>query len=295
MIILVSGGGGLIGSLLCKSLLAKGHEVRILSRKKKTIPGIKVFQWDYINSYLERGAFDGVSVLVHLAGEGIADKPWSHERKKELISSRVDSLNFLKKLAPKTLITLIGGSATGFYGGDTGEVENTVDSPAGKDFLAKCTAQWERAEDDFAKKHSLRLVKIRTGVVLSKNGGALPKLLLPIKAFVGSALGSGQQWMSWIHEKDLVNIFVNSIENLDQTGVINAVAPEPARNIDLVNTIGSILKKPIFFPKVPAFILKLILGEMATVVLGSAFVNTNMPKNNFKFPTLEVALEDLLG
>jgi uncharacterized protein len=293
MLILITGGTGLIGSLLSKKLIAKGHKVRVLSRAKREIPGIEVFTWDYSKNFLETGAMEGVEVLVHLAGEGIADGRWTESRKKQLISSRVDSLNFLNNYVPSTLHTLIGGSATGFYGGDTGERLNTNDSPAGNDFLAECTKIWEKTEDEFAKKHNLKLSIIRTGVVLSTNGGALPKLAGPVKAFIGSPLGAGNQWVSWIHEQDLVDIFVEAIEN-PEMAIINAVAPKPATNAEMLKAIAKKLNKPTFMPNVPGFVLKIILGEMATVVLGSAKVESNVPKGKFKFPNIDLAIGDLL-
>jgi uncharacterized protein len=293
MVILITGGTGLIGTLLSKKLISKGHEVRVLSRSKREIPGIEVFTWDYTQNQLEAGAMYGVEVLVHLAGEGIADGRWTENRKKQLISSRVDSLNFLNNYVPKTLHTLIGGSATGFYGGDTGENLNTIESPAGNDFLAECTKIWEKTEHEFVKKHNLKSSIIRTGVVLSANGGALPKLTGPVKAFIGSPLGTGTQWVSWIHEQDLVQVFVDAIENPNQA-IVNAVAPEPATNAEMLKVIAGVLKKPTFMPNVPGFVLKIVLGEMATVVLGSAKVESNVPKEKFKFPDIESAIADLL-
>jgi uncharacterized protein len=293
MVILITGGTGLIGTLLSKKLLAKGHTVRVLSRSKRKIPGIEVFTWDYTKNHLEAGAMYGVEVLVHLAGEGIAESSWTENRKKQLISSRVDSLNFLNNYVPKTLHTLIGGSATGFYGGNTGENLSTIESPAGNDFLAKCTKIWEKTEEEFAKKHNLELSIIRTGVVLSSNGGALPKLAGPVKAYIGSPLGTGSQWVSWIHEQDLVDVFVDAIENPNQA-IVNAVAPNPATNTQMLKAIAKTLNKPTFMPNVPGFVLKIILGEMATVVLGSAKVESNVPKENFKFPNIDSAIEDLL-
>jgi uncharacterized protein len=293
MIILITGGTGLIGSLLSKALISRGHEVRVLSRSKKEIPGLKVFTWDYTKNFLESGAFDNVEVLVHLAGEGIADSRWTIARKTQLISSRVDSLIFLSKFVPKSLHTLIGGSATGYYGGNTGETLNTLSSPAGNDFLSECTKIWEKTEDDFAKTHNLKLSKIRTGVVMSKNGGALPKLIGPIKAYIGSPLGSGKQWVSWIHEADLVRVFVDAIEN-PKSEIINAVSPYPATNEQMLLVLAKVLKKPAFMPNVPGFILKIILGEMAMVVLGSAKVQSNVPKEKFEFPNFKEAAEDLL-
>ena len=294
MQILITGGTGLIGSLLSKELLAKGHKIRVLSRRVKKIPQIEVFTWDYKRGYLQAGAMDGIEVIVHLAGEGIADSRWTDSRKAALISSRVDSLHFLSQFVTPSLHTLIGGSATGYYGGDTGERLNSVTNRAGSDFLAECTILWEKTEEAFALTHKINLVKIRTGVVFSLGGGALPKLAGPVRAYIGSPLGTGKQWISWIHEQDLVSIFIDAIENPNKQAIINAVSPNPVSNGDLVKAIGKVLNKPVFFPNVPGFILRLLLGEMATVVLGSSKVVSNVSPDNFKFSNLEAALKDLL-
>lgn len=293
MIILISGGTGLIGKPLTRKLIEKGHEVRILSRNKAIIEGCQVFKWDYQNDFIEAGAFENVEILVHLAGEGIADKPWTAERKKSIISSRVDSLNFLKKHVKPSLKTIIGGSAIGYYGADTGEEIQYENSIAGNDFLAECTVKWEAAEDDFAVTHNLRKVKIRTGVVLDKNGGALLKMAQPIKLYAGSPLGSGKQWMSWIHMSDLVDIFIESIENKAISGIINAVAPNPERNVDFTKKLAKALKRPLFLPNVPAFILKTLLGELAVVVTGSSRVGIKNPIITYKYPKLEDALVEI--
>jgi uncharacterized protein len=296
MNILITGGTGLIGTELTKKLLANGHKVRFLSRKKTKIDNVEVFEYDYTKNYLEKGALDGIEVLVHLAGAGIADKRWSENRKKELIDSRTKTLEVIQNnLGSHNLTTIIGGSAIGFYGGDTGEITNNETTNNGSDFLANCTQLWEKAEDDFASKNKLRSVIIRTGVVLSNNGGALPKLILPIKLNVGTAFGSGKQWISWIHIDDLVEFFFEAITNNLATGIWNGVAQKPETNDDFNKIAAKVLNKFYFLPKVPAFMLKLVLGEMSTVVLGSCKVkNKQLLPVNIKYKTLDLALEELL-
>ncbi|MFN8430049.1 MAG: TIGR01777 family oxidoreductase [Spirosomataceae bacterium] len=296
MIILITGGGGLIGRALANSLQRAGHEVRILSRSKRQSADFKYFIWDYQKGFLEAGAMDGVEVLVHLAGEGIADKRWNQNRKREIIDSRVESLKFLEKHAPKTLKTLVGGSAIGFYGGNTDAIINDEDSVNGSDFMAQTCYLWEKSELEFAEKHKLRLAIIRTGIVLDKKGGALPKIALPVKYNFGSPLGTGNQWMSWIHIEDLVSMFYESIVNTEISGIYNGVAPEAVTNRNFTQILAEVLNKRIWLPAVPEFLLKILLGEMSVVVTGSSHVkNRRVILKNFKFPTLKAALQNIYG
>jgi uncharacterized protein len=305
MKILITGGTGLIGSRLTEMLLKKNHEVSYLSREKKAIPNVKVFQWKIEENYIENGALENVDFIVHLAGAGIADKRWTDARKQEIIDSRIKPIsliiNELQK-APQPpeggVKGFICGSAIGFYGGDSGEKRLTENSKAGDDFLAKCTTLWEKSADELQKKFNVRTVKIRTGIALSKYGGALPKIVLPIKFGFGAALGSGKQWLSWIHLDDLCNIFIKAIEDENMNGAYNAVAPNPATNLELTKLSAKILKKIFWLPNIPKFLLNLALGEMAVVVVGGNFVLNKRLANEtdfkYQFPEIEKALEDLL-
>lgn len=294
MKVLITGGSGLIGKALTEKLLLEGHQVNILTRSFSDFSKAKEFLWT--KNWADEKAFDQVDVLVHLAGAGIADKRWTSKRKAEIISSRVDSLNLLQKYVSQTKInTLIGGSAIGFYGGDTGEILNDENTLAGSDFMADCCIKWEKAEEDFAEKFKIRLVKIRTGIVLDKNGGALPKMAGPIKWFIGSSFGSGQQWMSWIHIDDIVEMFFQSITNPQISGVINGVAPYPVRNQDFTNIAAKVLNRKIILPNIPSIVLKIALGEMSTVILGSSKVDNRKPLLfKLKFEKLKDALKELL-
>lgn len=294
MKVLITGGSGLIGKALTKKFIAEGHEVNILTRKITNKSAAKEFLWD--NQSVDSKAFDDVEVLVHLAGAGIADKKWTSERKQEIIDSRVKSLELIQeKYSGNSIKAIIGGSAIGYYGGDSGEKENNEASPEGNDFMAECCVKWEKAEEEFAKKLNLRLVKVRTGVVLDAEDGALPQITMPIKYYAGTALGSGKQWMSWIHIDDIVEIFYQAIVNEGIEGTINGVAPNPVRNKDFTKLAAEIMNRKLILPNAPAFILKMILGEMSVVVLGSSRVHNkqNWPIN-FKFEYLENALRNLL-
>jgi uncharacterized protein (TIGR01777 family) len=249
MKVLITGGSGLIGKALTKRLLEEGHQVNILTRKISNKSTAKQFLWD--NKNIDKGAFAEVDILVHLAGAGIADKKWTSERKQEIIDSRVKTLELIgEKYTGNSLKAIIGGSAIGFYGGDSGETQNNENS-------------------DFAKELNLRLVKVRTGVVLDAEEGALPQITLPIKYYAGTALGSGEQWVSWIHIDDIVEIFYQAIVNEQIEGTINGVSNNPVRNKDLTKLAAEVMNTKIILPNAPAFILKMILGEMSVVVLGS--------------------------
>jgi uncharacterized protein len=299
--ILITGGTGLIGSRLKDMLIEEGFEVAFLSRSKTQIPNVSVFQWNIETGLIDPKAFENVSTIVHLAGAGIADARWTDARKAELIETRIKPIKMLEEAIlthQYPIKSLISASAIGFYGGETAERQMDENSPVGNDFLAECTQKWEAAADDFQKNTGIKTAKIRVGVVLSKNGGALEKMIIPIKMMIGSPLGSGKQWISWIHIDDICRIFIDAIEHKIE-GTINAVSPNPVRNETLTATIAKVLNKPLFAPKVPEFILKTLMGEMAVVALGSCFVKNSKLQNEsdfvYQFPTIESALKDLLN
>lgn len=302
MNILITGGSGMVGSKLTELLVAKGHKVAYLSRSKKEIPNVKVYTWDLRNNEIEDGALQNADVVVHLAGAGIADERWTTARKKEIIESRVEPIKLLQnkfKAIGKSPKVFISASAIGFYGGDRGDEHLTESSAAGDDFLADCTTKWEAAADEFGKTLNCRTAKIRIGVVLSAESGALPKLIQPIKFGVGAALGSGKQWMSWIHVNDLCQQFVRAIEDKKMTGAYNAVAPQPVNNQEITKAAAAVLSRPLLLPNVPKFALKLALGEMAIVVTGGTFVeNKRIAEETdfvYQFPEIIGALHDLIG
>ena len=299
MNILITGGTGMIGHRLTELLLAKGHKVSYLSRKKEKIPKVEVFQWDIQKGYIEEGALEAADYVVHLAGAGIADKRWTDERKKEIIDSRIQPIELINSYLQKNNIQLkgfISASAIGIYGGDTGDVRLDENSELGNDFLAECTKLWEI----HAKKmtNTARIVSVRIGIVLSEKGGALPKLVQPIRLGFGAALGSGKQFMSWIHVDDLCEIFVKALEDDTMQGPYNAVTPNPVTNQEMTSVAAQVLKKPLWLPNVPIFALKLVFGEMGIVVTGGNFVlNKRLSQETdfqYKFTTIKDALNDLL-
>lgn len=299
MNILITGGTGMIGHRLTELLLAKGHKVSYLSRKKDKLPNVEVFQWDIQKGYIEEGALEKADYVVHLAGAGIADERWSDERKKEIIDSRIAPIELINNYLQEKNIQLkgfISASAIGIYGGDTGDVRLDESSVLGNDFLAECTKLWEIHAKKI--KNAARIVSIRIGIVLSEKGGALPKLIQPIRLGFGAALGNGKQFMSWIHVDDLCGVFVKAIEDEKMQGAYNAVAPNPVTNQAMTSVAAKVLNRPLWLPNIPSFALKLVFGEMGIVVTGGNFVlNKRLSQETnfqYKFTNIKDALSDLL-
>ncbi len=297
--VLITGGTGLIGSRLTELLLEKGYEVAYLSRRKSEETRVKAYRWDLEKGYIAEEAIRGADCIIHLAGAGVADERWTARRKKEILESRIQSSRLLYEglqRVPNQVKTFLSASAIGIYGADRGEELLTENSSTGNDFLAEVTKAWEGAVQPVAGL-GIRTVLLRIGIVLSGKGGALAKMAQPVRLGAGSPLGSGKQWVSWIHVDDLCRLFMYALENLDLRGPYNAVAPEPATNEALTKQIAEVLGKPLFLPNVPAFALKLAVGEMAAAVLGSAKVSSQKVTQagfTYQFPALTPALQDLL-
>jgi uncharacterized protein (TIGR01777 family) len=296
--ILLTGGTGLIGGHLTQRLLDKGYSVSHLSRSPGTNARVQTYLWDVQKGGIDEKCIDGVDTIIHLAGAGIADSRWTDQRKKELVDSRVISIGLLYKLLqkkPHQVRAVISASGVGYYS-DRGDELLTEDSPPSTDFLANCCVEWEAAVDK-GTAIGLRIVKFRTGVVLDKKG-ALAAMDKPIKFFAGAPIGSGKQWVPWIHWHDVVEMYLLAIENPALAGVYNMVAPNPVTNKQLTVTIARMLHKPLWLPNVPAWVLKLALGEMSTIVLGSTNVSAQKIQDagfRFKFPELGGALTEVYG
>lgn len=297
--ILITGGTGLLGKYLTDALVIKGHTVSHLSRRPGKNPAIKTFLWDIDKGTIDPECIAGVDTIVHLAGEGIADKRWTTERKRQLIDSRTKSIALVYKLlqtTPHGVKSVVSASGTGYYS-DRGDDLMTETSPPANDFLAECCILWEKAVDQGAEL-GLRVLKFRTGVVLTTGGGALPLLAMPVKLYVGSPMGNGKAWVPWIHWRDVVDMYMLGIENQNLSGVYNMVAPHPVTNKQLTQAIAKQLHKPLWAPHVPAFALKLFLGEMSLVVLGSTKTSSaKIEAAGFKFtyPTVDLALKEIYG
>jgi uncharacterized protein len=311
MNVLITGGSGLVGTRLTELLLQKGFTVSHLGRKKVVrvdakltdrVGGkpIKTYLWDIKKGIIDEKSLLEADYIIHLAGAGIADENWSEARKKEIIDSRVKSIqlisNTLKTISHK-IKGFVSSSGIGFYGADTGDEYMCEQHTAGTDFIADCCIQWEGGADEI-EALGIRTVKLRTGLVLSEKGGALPRLTQPVRWGVGAALGTGKQWQSWIHLDDLCELYIKALKDEKMQGTYNAVAPNPVTNYDLTKISAQVLKRPFWMPNVPAFALKLVFGEMASIVLGGNYVLNQRIKleTDFKYRFVEVrgALEDLL-
>jgi len=298
--ILITGGTGLLGSHLIPFLKDEGFRIHVLSRSLKPILHCDaVFQWNVENGEIDERAFEGVTHIVHLAGEGIADGRWTESRMKSIISSRVKSaeliLAVLQKLNQR-IDVFVSGSAVGWYGAKTDNLLHTEDESPDIDFMGETCRLWEEAADAFLNVTS-RIVKVRTGIVLAKESGAFPKLVQPFRVHLGAALGSGNQQMPWIHIDDIVQVFYQAITNENYSGAINASATESCSNLEFSKTLAKILGRILLPIHVPAIFLKMLLGEMSVVVLeGSRVSNSKLKKLGFqfKFEKLEDALKNLI-
>ncbi|RXK48896.1 TIGR01777 family oxidoreductase [Aquirufa rosea] len=295
MRILITGGTGFIGQAWQKKCREKGYEVVVLSRHGGD------FQWNPAKGEIDSRALEGVDAIVHLAGAGIAEKRWTKARKEELIQSRVQSSALLFKTLkehPNQVQTLISASGIGYYGADTGEQICEENSEPGHDFISQCTQAWEGSLSGI-ESLGIRLVKFRIGLVMGNGGGILPVLQKPIQWFVGANLGNGRQWQSWIHLDDLLAMFDWALHQKSMHGVYNAVAPEPLRQADLNQQLAKAMHRPLFLPPVPAWVLKLILGEMAVLVTGGNLVSSSRIQKeagfSFRFVRFSEALADLIS
>jgi uncharacterized protein (TIGR01777 family) len=298
--VLITGGTGLVGEVLTKILQMEGYQVSFLSRSKKNIEGVEVFQWDIQKQTIEQEAIETADYIVHLAGAGVADHKWTASYKKEILDSRVLSTKLLYEAIKKSSNkpkAFLAASAVGIYGFDSGTEFVDENSPQGNDFLAEVTKEWEKGTLQ-VKEICQRVAIFRIGIVLSAKGGALPKIIQPVQFFAGAALGTGKQYMSWIHIEDLARMFLFAIKNEQIEGIYNAVANSPATNEEFTKAVAKTLGKPLFLPNVPSFVLRLMLGEMAVMVTGGNRVsNKKIVESGFryKFNTLEEALNDLLN
>ncbi len=268
--ILITGGSGLVGKQLTALLEQKGYEVAWLSRKAQQRTH---FIWDVARQEIDPQALEWADAVVHLAGEGVAEKRWTAERKQAILRSRTESTALLHRAIEQAThkpSTFISASAVGFYGFDTGPALVDESSPSGKDFLADVVLAWEK-EVKKIESLPLRCIILRIGIVLDAQGGALAEMLKPP---VAAPLGSGAQWMSWIHVEDLVRLFVFALEKTTLQGIYNAVGPHPATNQQLTKEAAAAKGKPYVGIGVPGFALKLVLGEMAAMVLGGNRVSS---------------------
>lgn len=290
--ILIAGGSGLIGSELEKLLLEKGYIVSILSRNPRKE---NQYFWNPATGDINETCLADIEVLINVSGADIAGKRWTESRKKELYQSRIGSNQFLYSLIGKmpNLQQFISSSGVNCYGYDQHERIHKEEDPFGDDYVSQLVKQWEESADLF--KSHCKVAKIRTAVVLSPNGGALQRMKNPVKFGIGSALGNGKQDMPWIHVDDLAQIFIHCMEEKLE-GTYNAAAGFVS-NEEFMRTLASVMSKPFWFPNVPAFTLKLLFGEMASLILCGIKVSNDKIKETgfqFKFSELKLALQNTL-
>ncbi len=296
--ILITGGTGLIGTALTKALVEQGHAVRHLGRGPGKRNDVASFTWDPIRSTIDPGAVEGVDRIVHLAGAGIADKRWTQARVQELMDSRARSAELLLQtvraqgIRPEAIVSAAG---INYYGAiATDHVFAEQDAP-GNDTIARISVAWEQAVDEWTD--TCRVVKLRTPIVLAR-AGPLQRLAAPVRWGLGAPLGSGRQWMPWVHIDDLVAIYMKALFEGNMSGTYNVNTGRDVTNAAMMRTTAQVLRKPFFFPAVPAFALRLVLGDLSTILLeGSRASNQRLLDTGFRFthPELRTALEDLLG
>ena len=307
MRILITGGTGLIGRALIDFLLPAGHELIVLSRtpERAALPaGVTLARWDGRSSEGWAQWMDGADAVINLAGESIAGAGpvparWTPARKQRILQSRLDAtqavVSAIEQAANRPQV-LVQGSAVGFYGPHNDDTPLDESAPAGSDFLAQVVTQWEAASAP-VEALGVRRVLARTGLVLSARGGSLPPMLLPFKLFAGGPLGSGRQWMPWIHIEDEVRALAFLMQDARASGPYNLVAPNPVQNRAFAQALGKALHRPAFMPA-PAPILRLALGELATLLLdGQRAVPARLDELDFRFrfPKLDAALKNLVG
>jgi uncharacterized protein (TIGR01777 family) len=288
--ILITGGTGLVGKRLTQLLIDKNHEVLILSRNPKNE---NEFKWDIVKNYIDEKAFKNIDFIIHLAGAGIADERWTKKRKQVIIDSRVKTANLLFEKVNALKLELkgfISASGIGYYGAITSKTIFKETDKSGSDFLAEVCQKWEAAAHQFSK-INIPITILRTGIVLAAKGGALEKMKTPVI----SPLGSGKQYIPWIHIDDLCQMYIQSIE-ANLIGIYNAVSLEHQTSITFSKTLAKSIKRPYLGIGVPAFMLKILFGELAVILLEGSRISTKKIEKNgysFRFKTLKKALNNL--
>lgn len=300
MRVLITGATGLIGGEIVKLCHQKSIDVNYLTTSKSKIlqkENYKGFYWNPKANDIDTECFADVDAIIHLAGATVSNR-WTEAYKKEILNSRKDTTALLidtLKGMPHNVKQIVSASAIGIYPDSLVNYYDQSFNEYSNSFLGEVVQVWEGAVDEFSKLN-ITVSKIRIGLVLSDKGGALQEMVKPIKLGVGAAFGSGKQWQSWVHIEDLSSLFLYVLQN-NLNGVYNGVAPNPVSNQELTKTIANVLNKPLFLPNIPRFVMKLILGEMHTILFESQRVSSKKVESQgfyFKYHHLEPALENLL-
>ncbi|WP_297692664.1 TIGR01777 family oxidoreductase [uncultured Eudoraea sp.] len=300
MKVLIAGATGLIGKAITDLCREKGISVNYLTTDRSKIKNENNYQgfyWEPEKNKLDANCFEGVTAIINLAGAGIAGK-WTKSYKKQILSSRIDSLSTLysaiKNLNTKERITFISASAIGIYPNSLTDFYTEKETTVDASFLGEVSEMWEKEMDKF-KELNCTVAKIRIGLVLSSEGGALPNIENAVRKYLGASFGSGEQWQSWIHVNDIARMFVFTMEN-NLSGVYNGVAPNPVTNRKMVKELAKVLNKPLFLPNIPQFAMRLILGEMSYLLFVSQRVSSKKIEKegfNFEFNNICRALENI--
>lgn len=297
--VIISGGSGLIGSHLSKLLAGEGYEVVHLTRKAREGVPYKSFRWDPRQGYCDPDAFREGDAIIHLAGANIGARPWTRARRREIISSRTSTAELLYRssagsgLMPSVFVTASGIS---IYGSATTEKIYREDDPPAGDFLAETCRLWESSADPFASA-GVRVVKIRTAVVLAPEGSVLSTMTLPARAGLIVRLGTGRQYFPWIHIDDLCRIYLKAVSDVTMTGTYNAAAPDHITHDMLMAEVAREKRLPVFLPRIPVWVLKAILGEMSVVLTGGNRISAERITDSgfvFNYPEIAPALRDCL-
>jgi uncharacterized protein (TIGR01777 family) len=281
-VVLITGGSGLVGRALTKALLARGDEVRWLSRAAGSWNGVRAYEWDVTHGTIDAESLRGVERIVHLAGASIAGGRWSKARISELISTRAGSARLLLRCAREAGCRpqcIVSASGVGYYGAVTQDEPFTEDDPPGTDTIARITVEWERAVDEWASQ--CRVVKLRTPVVLALEGGALAKLAALARCGLAAPLGSGTQWMPWIHIEDLTNAYVRALNDKTMHGAYNVIGGN-STNREFMQALAEAVRRPMWLPPVPGPLLRMALGEVAELLLKGSPVSSSRAKGAFR-------------
>jgi uncharacterized protein (TIGR01777 family) len=299
--VLITGGTGFIGKHLTHLLIQKGFSVSIFSRSyKQNTADISYFRWDLDAHFIEEEAVLKADYIIHLAGEGIADERWTAKRKEAIVQSREKSIQLIYEVLKKNtkkLEAFVSASGVGIYGAVNGSEICTEDTEPVNDFLGSTCQKWEAAADTIASLE-IRTVKIRTGIVLGNAEGFLKKLAPIFKYRLGSAMGSGKQYMPWIHIDDLCSIYLEALKNREMSGAYNAAIQDNTTNEIFSKTLAKVFGYSIWLPNVPAFLIQMAMGEMALIILKGRRVSSDKIEKTgfqFQFNELELALKNCLG
>ena len=295
--VLITGANGMLAKDLAKQLESE-FTIRFLTRK---VSKDNEFLWDLKNNYIDPKALVGVHNIIHLAGTSVANKRWTEKRKQDILSSRVASAQLILDSLKKQQLTInafISASAIGYYGTNNSDIIFNEESPKGNDFLSNVCDKWEQAAHAFQSNNvANRIAIVRIGIILAKEDSALQKITKPISFGFGSGIGTGKQYMPWIHIKDLSGIFNYILSNEKVNGIFNAVSPEDVTNMEFTKKIAKIIKRPIILPNIPKFMIQVLFGEMRTILLNGNRISSKKISDmgfKFNFKSLDDALKNLL-